>query len=77
VTAVYNGASYLEERILSIVRQRYPNLEYVIVEDGSMDHTVEVIQKHEQHLMWWHSQSNRGLHGALGLVKIQATCDPK
>ena len=40
VTAVYNGARYIEDTIRSIVSQRYPNLEYFIVDGGSTDGTV-------------------------------------
>jgi O-antigen biosynthesis protein len=65
VTAVYNGERYLEETILSVLHQKYPNLEYIVVNDGSTDGTVEIIKKYEQHLAWWTSQPNAGLYGAL------------
>jgi cellulose synthase/poly-beta-1,6-N-acetylglucosamine synthase-like glycosyltransferase len=42
VTAVYNGEEYLEATMRSIVNQAYPNLEYIVVDDGSTDGTVEV-----------------------------------
>ena len=65
VTAVYNGERFLEETILSIIHQRYPNLEYIIVDDGSTDGTVEIIKKYENHLAWWTSQPNKGLYPSL------------
>lgn len=65
VTAVYNGENYLEETIRSVVSQGYPNLEYIIVDDGSTDGTVEIIKKYEQHLTWWVSQENKGLYASL------------
>src|SRR5216684_782582 len=65
VTAVYNGEQDLEETIQSVVQQRYPNLEYIIVDDGSTDATVEIIKKYEQHLACWFSQPNKGLYAAL------------
>lgn len=65
VTAVYNGEQYLEDTIQSIVNQGYPNLEYIIVNDGSTDGTVEVIRKYESHLAGWLSQPNQGLYAAL------------
>ena len=65
VTAVYNGENYLEDTIRSIVNQGYPNLEYIIVDDGSSDGTVEIIRRYEQHLACWFSQENTGLYAAL------------
>jgi glycosyltransferase involved in cell wall biosynthesis len=65
VTAVYNGEQYLEETIRSILDQDYPNLEYVIVDDGSTDGTREIIQKYEKRLAWWTSQKNQGMYRSL------------
>ncbi len=44
VTAVYNGEEYLEATIRSIVNQGYPNLEYIVVDDGSTDSTAKIIR---------------------------------
>jgi glycosyltransferase involved in cell wall biosynthesis len=65
VTAVYNGENYLEATIRSILAQGYPNLEYIIVNDGSTDGTVDIIRKYEAHLAKWIDQSNQGLYAAL------------
>jgi glycosyl transferase family 2 len=65
VTAVYNGERYIEDTIRSVLSQGYPNLEYIIVNDGSTDGTVSIIQKYEQHLATWFSQPNAGLYAAL------------
>ena len=65
VTAVYNGEEYLEATIRSIVNQEYPNLEYIVVDDGSTDGTVEIIRKYERAMSCWFSQSNQGLYAAL------------
>ncbi len=65
VTAVYNGEIHLEETISSILDQGYPNLEYIIVDDGSTDRTPEIIRKYEQHLAWWTSQPNQGMYASL------------
>jgi cellulose synthase/poly-beta-1,6-N-acetylglucosamine synthase-like glycosyltransferase len=48
VTAVYNGARYIEDTIRSIVSQEYPNLEYIVVDGASTDGTVELIRKNEK-----------------------------
>jgi len=50
VTPVYNGIRYIEETIRSIVYQGYPNLEYIVVDGGSSDGTVDIIRKYEKHI---------------------------
>jgi cellulose synthase/poly-beta-1,6-N-acetylglucosamine synthase-like glycosyltransferase len=64
VTAVHNGAAHLEETICSLLDQRYPNLEYIVVDDGSTDRTPEIIKKYEKHLAW-RRQENAGMYAAL------------
>jgi glycosyltransferase involved in cell wall biosynthesis len=73
VTAVYNGEEYLEETIRSIVNQGYPNLEYIVVDDGSTDGTVEIIRKYERAMSCWFSQSNQGLYAALNAGFARST----
>jgi glycosyltransferase involved in cell wall biosynthesis len=75
VTAVYNGERYLEDTIQSILQQCYPNLEYIVVDDGSTDGTVEIIKKYERHIAWWTSQRNTGLYGALNTGFARSTGD--
>jgi glycosyltransferase involved in cell wall biosynthesis len=65
VTAVYNGEKYLEQTIRSIVAQEYPNLEYIIVDGGSTDGTLEIIRKYEKHVTSWFRQEGRGVYTAL------------
>ncbi len=65
ITAVYNGERYLEETIRSVVEQRYPNLEYIVVNDGSTDRSLEIIREYEKHLAGWVNQANKGLYAAL------------
>jgi glycosyltransferase involved in cell wall biosynthesis len=73
VTAVYNGEEYLEETIRSIVNQGYPNLEYIVVDDGSTDGTVEIIRKYERAVSCWFSQANQGLYAALNAGFARST----
>ena len=60
VTAVYNGEAYLEDTIRSLVYQGYPNLEYIIVNDGSTDRTAEIIRDYERYLTAWINQDKSG-----------------
>jgi glycosyl transferase family 2 len=72
VTAVYNGARYIEDTIRSIVEQGYPNLEYIIVDGGSTDGTVEIIRQYEKNVTWWVSQPDKGVYDALNTGFAQA-----
>ena len=65
VTPVFNSARYLEAAIRSVLSQAYPNLEYFIVDGGSTDGSVEIIQKYEAQLAGWISESDRGMYDAL------------
>ena len=47
ITAVFNGEKYLEQTIKSIINQTYKNFEYIIIDGGSTDGTLEIIKKYE------------------------------
>jgi glycosyltransferase involved in cell wall biosynthesis len=70
-TPNYNYGHYLEETIRSVLLQGYPNLEYIILDGGSTDNSVEVIKKYEPWLTYWHSKPDRGQTDAIdqGLAK--------
>ena len=65
ITAVYNGEKYLEATIRSVVEQSYPNLEYIVVNDGSTDGTAEILEAYRPRLAKVITQPNRGLYAAL------------
>ena len=70
-----DGARFIEETIRSIVYQGYPNLEYIVVDGGSSDGTVEIIRKYEKHISWWVSRHDRGVYDALNNGFAHSTGD--
>lgn len=60
VTPTYNQGQYIEETIQSVLNQNYPNLEYIIMDGGSNDNTVDIIKKYEKHLTYWESIPDNG-----------------
>ena len=69
----YNQGQFLEETILSIVNQQYPNLELFVVDGGSKDNSVDIIRKYESHITWWVSEKDKGQSDAINKGFAKAT----
>ena len=65
ITVVFNGAATLEHTIRSVIEQTYDNVEYIIIDGGSTDATLDIIRKYEGSIDYWLSEKDEGVYDAM------------
>lgn len=65
ITVVYNGEKHLEQTIQSVISQTYKNVEYIIIDGGSTDGTLDIIHKYEHMIDYWVSEKDAGIYDAM------------
>lgn len=75
VTPSFNQGQFLERTILSVINQNYPNLEYIVIDGGSTDNSVEIIKKYEHSINYWCSEPDNGHYDAVNKGFSKATGD--
>lgn len=75
ITITYNAARFLENTILSILSQSYPKIEYIIIDGGSTDGTIDIIKQYASGISYWISESDKGIYDAMNKGLQKATGD--
>jgi glycosyltransferase involved in cell wall biosynthesis len=65
VTVVFNGRDFIEKTIQSVIKQTYQNIEYIIIDGGSTDGTLDVIKKYGNKIDYWVSAPDKGIYDAM------------
>lgn len=65
ITVCYNASDTIEKTILSVINQNYDNIEYIIIDGGSKDRTMDIVKKYEAKITKWVSESDKGIYDAM------------
>jgi glycosyltransferase involved in cell wall biosynthesis len=65
VTVVFNGENHIERTIKSVINQKYDNVEYIVIDGGSVDGTVDIIKKYDKQIDFWISENDAGIYDAM------------
>ena len=75
ITVVFNAGAELENTIKSVINQPHENIEFIIIDGGSTDDTVDVIKKYEAHIDYWESVADAGIYDAMNKGWLLANND--
>ena len=75
VTVVFNGELFLEETIKSVLTQTYDNVEYLIIDGGSTDGTLDIIKRYEDRIDYWISEQDNGIYDAMNKAIVITSGD--
>lgn len=75
ITVCYNAKSNLEKTILSVLNQTYSNIEYIIIDGGSTDGTIDIIKRYDDKITYWQSEPDNGIYDAMNKGLKQASGD--
>ena len=75
ITVCYNAVANIEETMLSVLNQRYDKVEYIVIDGGSKDGTLDVIKKYANKLAYWISEPDKGIYDAMNKGIAKATGD--
>ena len=73
ITVCYNAENNLERTILSVLNQTYSNIEYIIIDGGSTDGTIDLIKKYADKITYWQSETDKGIYDAMNKGIQKAT----
>lgn len=75
ITVCFNSAHTIQQTIESVIKQSYDNVEYIIIDGGSTDGTIDIIKKYENKIAYWTSESDKGIYDAMNKGIAKATGD--